>query len=84
MILIYSDRYSSRLRYSLDLVIRTMMGLSYELTHDLEGFRNASGPRLAYASDPSGFDGCITIRAVNLLSKKGCKTRTSLLASTKT
>lgn len=71
MILIYSDRYSSRLRYSLDLVIRTMMGLSYELTHDPESFRNATGPRLAYASDPSGFEGSIVIRAVNLLFEKG-------------
>lgn len=73
MILIYSDRYSSRLRYSLDLVFHTLMGTSYQLTQDETAFREASGPRLIYATNPIAVDGALTVRAVELLFEKGLK-----------
>jgi len=73
MILIYSDRYSSRLRYSLDLIFHTLLGTSYELTQDEETFRLATGPRLVYAANPPAIEGVINIRAVELLFEKGLK-----------
>ncbi len=71
MILLYSDRYSSRLRYSLDLIFHTLLGTDYTLTHDPETLLSATGPRIAYAVDPQLYEGALPIRAVELLFEKG-------------
>jgi len=73
MILIYSDRYSSRLRYSLDFIFHTILGTSYQLTHDEAAFLQANGARLAYMANPISAEGLISIRAVELLFEKGLK-----------
>lgn len=73
MILIYSDRYSSRLRYSLDLIFHTLLGTNYELIHDEAIFLQTVGPKLMYASNPQPQADVVTIRAVELLFEKGLK-----------
>jgi len=73
MILVYSDRYSSRLRYSLDFIFQTMLGTAYQLTQDEVAFQKATGPRLIYSANPQLEEGAISIRAVELLFEKGLK-----------
>jgi hypothetical protein len=73
MILIYADRYSSRLRYSLDLIFHTFLATDYRLTHDPETILAEQGPRIAYAADPQIFDGALAIRTAELLFEKGLK-----------
>jgi len=73
MILIYSDRYSSRLRYSLDFIFHTLLGIRFELTQDEAAFRQANGPRLVYAANPPLVENVLSIRAVELLFEKGLK-----------
>jgi hypothetical protein len=73
MILVYSDRNSPRLAYSLDLVLHSMLGLDYTLTHQPEKFHVEKGPKIAYSSNPATFDNGIILKATELLFEKGIK-----------
>lgn len=73
MILVYTDRTSPRLAYSLDLVLHSMLGVAYTLTHQAEKFHVEKGPKIAYCSDPANFENGIIIRATELLFEKGIK-----------
>lgn len=73
MILIYSDRYSSRLRYSLDLIFHTLLRTNYELTQDALVFEQFAGAKLQYSANPQPYADAVNIRAVELLFEKGLK-----------
>jgi hypothetical protein len=52
--LIYTTASSPRLRYILDLVIRDIAGIDYELSHDPDEFGFFTGPKLNYSEHKFG------------------------------
>jgi hypothetical protein len=48
-LLIYSNKESPRLSYILDLLIKELSGLSYEITHNRNHFSNFNGPKINYS-----------------------------------
>jgi hypothetical protein len=43
-VLVYTDKIGSRLRYSFDLVFRTLLGMPYQLTNDRVRAEAHDGP----------------------------------------
>lgn len=52
MILIYTHKITNRVKYTLDLVLSTILGLEFELTADKEAFMVYGGPKLSYGFRP--------------------------------
>ncbi len=50
--LIYSPELSPRLNYTLDLVLKQLLGISYQTTNLVEEFIHHEGPRLNYSFKP--------------------------------
>ncbi len=65
MLLIYSPEISQRLEYTLDLIFRQQMNISYRITSFIEEIRLEEGPKLAYCFTP--VDDCFTVPASGLL-----------------
>lgn len=53
MVLIYCPEITSRTRYTLDLVFKTILELEFATTTSLEEFKVYSGPKLNYSQKPS-------------------------------
>lgn len=53
-LLIYTEQTSTRLTYTLDLMIADLLGLPYSLTHDKSFFAAHTGPKFSYAPAPIG------------------------------
>ncbi|MGB3073785.1 MAG: polysaccharide deacetylase family protein [Chitinophagales bacterium] len=53
-LLIYSPRNSPRLQYTLQLIFKNLLGLSYEFTTDRPRFSAFGGAKLSYAKTPNG------------------------------
>ncbi len=51
-ILIYTERSTNRLTYTFDLLIKDLLGLNYELTHDKTRLASHTGAKFSYASHP--------------------------------
>lgn len=68
MILIYSHILSPRITYVLDLVFRTVLQTTYELTSDRQAFEASALPKLAYTTDPD--IATLRIRPHGLLAEK--------------
>ena len=49
--LIYSHKDSSRLRYILDVLLAGILGISYDITHDTQHFKEFSGPKINYSDN---------------------------------
>src|SRR4030042_475681 len=54
MITIYSNTITGRLSYILQLIFNDLIGIEFELTSDMEKFRQRSGPKIAYANERTG------------------------------
>jgi hypothetical protein len=52
--LVYVSVITNRLRYTLDLVLRDLVGTDYELTTDADKFGFHTGPKLNYSKTPFG------------------------------
>ncbi|MFN3528685.1 MAG: polysaccharide deacetylase family protein [Bacteroidia bacterium] len=68
---IYTDKIGPRLRYTMDLVFRTLLGFHYRLITDSKQVNLIQGPLLVYCADPMQFETGLRIRAVDLLFEKG-------------
>jgi len=72
-VLVYTDKIGSRLRYTFDLVFRTLLGMPYQLINDKERAAAHEGPLLVYTSDPLSIEVGLRIKAVDLLFEKGLR-----------
>lgn len=52
MLLIYVDKLTNRLGYTLNLVFKEMMSIKYSITIDKEYFIQYEGPKLSYSTQP--------------------------------
>jgi len=52
--LIYAPNLTNRLRYTMDLVIRDLVGIDYELTNDADRFGFYTKPKFNYSTKPFG------------------------------
>ena len=51
-LLIYSYKDSSRLRYILDILLSEILGISYDITHTIQHFKDFNGPKINYSAKP--------------------------------
>ncbi len=51
MILVYTDQYTTRLHYSLQLVLETVLQIPYRLTMDGEEFATSDLPKISYSAE---------------------------------
>jgi len=70
-ILIYAERDSRRLQYSVEVLFRHILGYDYNLTFHRDEVLNCEGPLVVYGVDPMSFEKGISIRAVDLLYHRG-------------
>lgn len=54
MLLVYSHRITERVRYALDLHLRTLLGLEYDLTDNSEQYLGHQGPKFSYGPEALG------------------------------
>lgn len=52
MILIYTKHSTTRLQYVFQLIFNQLLGLSFEITHDLKTFQNSPLPKFTYTAHP--------------------------------
>ncbi len=64
-LLIYTEQSSNRLIYILDLLVADLLGMSYELTHQKEYFKEYRGPKFSYAKERLGDE--LYFQSVSLL-----------------
>jgi hypothetical protein len=75
MILVYSPKNSSRITYSLGLLLDTLLGMSWEFAPNLEAFRGYEGPKINYGGSPENVPG-MYIAASGLLSERSIRSFT--------
>lgn len=54
MLLIYTHRTTNRVKYTFNLVFRSILGAEFEITTDAERFRKQGGPKISYSEKPIG------------------------------
>ncbi|MBA4304902.1 MAG: hypothetical protein C0424_11805 [Sphingobacteriaceae bacterium] len=72
-VLVYVERVTPRLKYTVDLVFRYLLGWNYQLTNEAAAVHASEGPILVYSADPLAFEMGLRIKAVDLLFEKGLK-----------
>jgi len=70
-ILIYAERDSQRFRYSVDVLLRHILGYEYALTFDRDEAMTCEGPLVVYGGDPMSLEKGISVWAVDLLYRSG-------------
>jgi hypothetical protein len=69
--MIYAERDSRRLQYSVEVLLRHILGYEYVLTFNREEAMMCEGPLLVYGEDPMSLEKGISIRSVDLLYRRG-------------
>lgn len=69
MLLVYTHKFSPRLKYIFDLFIGKLMGISFEITHNVEEFKSYAGPKFNYSEHQ--IENEIFIYSERLLFEKG-------------
>lgn len=72
-LLICVDQINARLRYTMDLVFRTLLGWPYRLSSDPAEAMQYDGPLLVYSRDPLAFEFGLRIKCADLLFEKGLR-----------
>ena len=52
MLLIYTHTITNRVKYTFDLVLKSVLGISYEITNNLETFEKNQGAKISYTTAP--------------------------------
>lgn len=73
MILIYTHHITPRVLYAMDVVFKTVLNTSFQITDDKEEFKNNGSPKIAYTKANEGFD--VYIKSNNLLFENDIKTK---------
>lgn len=76
MLLIYTPRITNRVRYTFDLIFKTVLGVEYEITSDEQKFRQYSGAKISYSKKNISDE--LFYSCSNLLFETGIKNQTSL------
>ncbi|MEI6681975.1 MAG: polysaccharide deacetylase family protein [Bacteroidota bacterium] len=71
MLLFLASGITNRLRYTVDLMLREMLGLEVELTTSVDQFRLHQGPKIAYSADL--FPDALNIEPSGLLFEEGIR-----------
>ena len=70
MLLIYTEKKSPRLMYICEHIFVNMLGLSIEITTDLETFVKSDESKLSYAKSPMGMSSLS--KTLDSFSKREC------------
>lgn len=54
MLKIYTNQITPRISYTMDLVVRDLLGLDCHITDDVEDFESFAGPKFSYSNTPLG------------------------------
>jgi len=73
MILIYTHHITPRVVYAMDVVFKTVLNTSFQITDNKEEFNNSKSPKIAYTKTNEGFDAFI--ESDNLLFESDIKTK---------
>ena len=68
-IIVFTHSNSNRLQYTLDVVLKQLLGLDFQVISDLEYFRQNSGPKINYSHQKLS-EGEIFIPVYPILSEK--------------
>ncbi len=79
MLLIYTHQATDRVKYTLDVIFGSVLGVGYDLTTDKEAFSRSSGAKLSYSPEPVG--GELHIQSSGLLHETGINTSVLTLLS---
>lgn len=71
LILVYSHKLTERVRYSFELLLSNLLGISLEFTNDREHFEASQHPKLNYSEDAFGDE--MFFRAQGLLHQRGIR-----------
>ena len=66
-ILIYTHPITPRIKYTFDLVFKTILNTEYEVTSDVAFLKKSTLPKLAYANENVGFD--VFVKSEGLLTE---------------
>lgn len=69
MLLIYTEKTTSRIRYIFDLYFNELLGIPHSISNDRNEFDQYEGPRLNYSKQPFGDE--LFICSTNLLFERG-------------
>lgn len=73
MILIYTHHITPRVLYAMDVVFRTVLNTTFQITNNKDEFKNNNSPKIAYTNANEGFD--VFIESANLLFDSDIKTK---------
>ena len=73
MILIYTHHITPRISYTMDVVFKTVLNISVQLTDNKDDFKNNNTLKIAYTTFNEGFD--VFIESNNLLFETDIKTK---------
>ncbi len=71
MLIFYSESITNRLKYIVEFIFKDILQIKYELTDDIDRFRQHSGPKINYSKQP--IDDSLFFYATPLLFEKGVK-----------
>ena len=72
MILIYCRKTTSRISYSAGLLLKTLLGMEYQITNDINEFTNYHGAKILYGNKRYVTNG-FYIHAAELLTERGVR-----------
>jgi|ERR1051325_930518 hypothetical protein len=78
MLLIYTHQITSRVRYTFNLIFKSILGVDFEITTDIEKFKRHIGTKISYSHAPAGDE--IFFNSEELLFEKGIKNTSALPA----
>src|ERR1051326_3389025 len=52
MLLIYTHPITCRVQYTFNLIFKTILGIDFEITSDLEKFKQHNGAKISYTKNP--------------------------------
>lgn len=70
-VIIYTENFSSRLSYSVEILLGSLLGLPYQITTDIKYFNNSVYPKINYSR--ISFENSIQIIPCGLLMEKGVR-----------
>lgn len=70
-VLIYTEKFSTRLSYIVEVLFGSLLGLPYQITRDKKYFKESGAPRINYSD--LKLDNTIQVRPSGLLSETGVK-----------
>ena len=77
MLLIYTHQITNRVKYTFNVIIKSILGIEIEIITDAEKFRSYQGAKLSYGEQPLGDE--LFFRSLGLLFEEGITPLTPLL-----